>query len=91
MKPDARSCPEASELHEYERGALAPERAAVIRAHAATCPDCRAAALDEHDSGVYGRMIRDWRARMPPEERRRVIDEATRTIDTRRRDWKLSP
>ena len=86
MKPDARSCPDARELHEHARGGLAPERTAAIRAHVAQCPDCRAAAADEHDSGVFGRLIRDWRARMPPEERQRVIDDASRTIDARRRD-----
>jgi anti-sigma factor ChrR (cupin superfamily) len=80
MKPEAHDCPEASELAAFARGAVSGERARVIQAHVASCPDCRAGARDEHDSGVFGRMLRDWRSRMTPEERRRTIDSATRTI-----------
>ncbi len=80
MKPDAHSCPEASELEALARGALSVERARIIESHMTSCADCRAGARDEHDSGVFGRMLRDWRSRMTPEERRRTIDAATRTI-----------
>ncbi len=80
MKPDARSCPEASELEAFARGALPVDRARIIESHVASCSDCRAGARDEHDSGVFGRMLRDWRSRMTPEDRRRTIDAATRSI-----------
>lgn len=80
MKPEAHDCPEASELAAFARGAVSVERARVIQAHLASCPDCRAGARDEHDSGLFGRMLRDWRTRMSPEERRHTIESATRTI-----------
>lgn len=85
MTRDAHACPGASELHSAARGALSAERAAAVRAHVAVCSECRAAAADEHDSGVYGRQIRAWRARMSPEERRRVVDAASRAIAERGR------
>lgn len=91
MKPDAQRCPEASELAAFARGAVPVERAKVIQAHVSSCPDCRAGARDEHDSGVFGRMLRDWRSRMSPEERSRTIDSATRAIADAQRPGEEKP
>lgn len=80
MKPEPRACPEAGELDAFASDALPAERARHVAVHVAHCADCCAAAQDARESGLYGRMLRDWRARMSPEERRRTIDRATRRI-----------
>jgi len=80
VKSDARNCPEASVLDAYASGTLSVERSASVEAHVRTCPDCRANARSVEDSSDFGRMLRDWRSRMTPEERRRTIDSATRML-----------
>ncbi len=85
MKTDHVACPEPSELDAFVRGALEVHRASVVAAHLPSCGDCRAATKDAEDSGLFGRMLRDWRTRMPPDERQRTIDSATRSIDAARR------
>ena len=85
MKADAHGCPESQELESFSRRALSPERVRAVETHLASCSECRAGARDEHDSAVFGRMLRDWRARMTPEDRRQTIDSATRTILRARR------
>lgn len=85
MKPEHEVCPEASELDAFGRGVLDARRASAIEAHLPACGDCRAATKDVEDSGIFGRMLRDWRSRMPPDERQRTIDSATRSIHAARR------
>jgi len=85
MRTDKNTCPEASELDAFVRGVLDAERASAIEAHLPACGDCRAATKDTEDSGVFGRMLRDWRTRMSPDERQRTIDSATRSIHAARR------
>ncbi|MCY2959134.1 MAG: zf-HC2 domain-containing protein [Planctomycetota bacterium] len=86
MKTDPASCPEASELVAFSRGALDAVRARVVEAHVASCANCRESAQDEQDSGTFGRMLRDWRSRMTPEDRSQTIDRAARSIEAARRD-----
>jgi anti-sigma factor RsiW len=83
VEKDTGACPEDALLDAFARGTLDARQAGAVEAHVGGCAACRAALADYREGERYGELLREWRAKLAPALRRRVIQSATEICDSR--------